>query len=677
MSRARNPYVAGAPLRRKEDFFGRQDILRWAERELYNPATNGLVIFGQRRIGRTSLLLQLQRTLPAGAFLPVYFDLLGQTTCPVGQVLADLADTVAWQAGLEFPDPEAFNNRGRFFRRQFLPNLYQALGENRRPVFLLDEFEVLDQATETELPEKAATEVLLPLLRRIMTQDPRPAFVFAVGRRLEDLPLGFTAIFKDALVREVWVLDQESAEALVRQAEANDTLCFTGEAVARILSLTSGHPFFTQLLCQRVWERAYAARPSALPRIDVPEVEAVVPEALEAGDQALVWLWNGLGPVEKICAAALAEVTGEEEIISESRVIQVLADYSIHLPRGEMRAAPRDLVKRRVLEQVGEHRYRFAIELIRHWIRQTKPVCDVKDELGRLAPAPLPPALVEAPAPGSQIGRYEIEAELGSGAMGIVYKAYDPNVGRFVALKVLRPIISGPRTGELEQRFRREAQAAGKLEHPNIVMVYDADVASGQWYIAMEYLEGKTLAEVVTQAGTRSLEWVTDIVTQTCDALNYAHEHQVVHRDIKPSNIMVLENGRVKVADFGLASVAAASDLTRSGVFLGTPRYMSPEQIRDPKHVDGRSDIFSLGAVVYEILTGELLFPGDHITPIYHITGPEAVNLSKLSVDLPDAIRQVLEKALAKDANERFSTCAEFSEAFVRAAEAQAQRKEG
>ncbi|HEC02059.1 MAG TPA: NACHT domain-containing protein, partial [Phycisphaerales bacterium] len=159
------------------------------------------------------------------------------------------------------------------------------------------------------------------------------------------------------------------------------------------------------------------------------------------------------------------------------------------------------------------------------------------------APASSPPVQAETSAPGGQIGRYEIEAELGRGARGIVYKAYDPNIGRFVALKVLQ-VTPGPYAEEWEQHFRREARAAGKLRHPNIVTVYDADAISGQWYIAMEYLEGKTLAEIIRQEGAQSLEWVTDIVTQTCDALNYAHEHRVIHRDIKPSNIMVLEDGQ-------------------------------------------------------------------------------------------------------------------------------------
>ncbi len=381
-----NPYVAGAPLRGEQGFFGRRPTIEWVVRELRNPATNALVLFGQRRIGKTTLLLQLRRYLPADAFLPIYFDLQDQATRPLGEVLADLADTTAEQAELEPPVPEDFDDRGRFLRRKFLPQLYKALGEHCRPVFLLDEFDVLEQMTEKELPGAYAARALFPLLRHVMTQDVQPAFVFVVGRRAEDLSMNFSATFKSSLVREIWVLDRESAEALVRQAEANDTLRFTNAAVDRVLDLSGCHPYLTQLLCQRLWERAYVGQPSELPGIDVPDVEATVPDALETGDQALNWLWNGLTPPEKIYAAALAEVSGEAEIIAEDQVIEVLSTYPARLRVRGVEQAPQDLVKRRALEQTEEREYRFAVELFRRWVRQRRPLRYVKDELDRVEP---------------------------------------------------------------------------------------------------------------------------------------------------------------------------------------------------------------------------------------------------------------------------------------------------
>jgi tetratricopeptide (TPR) repeat protein len=387
MGRPVNPYIAGAPLRGERGFFGRQDTLEWVERELRNPATNALVLFGQRRIGKTSLLLQLQRTLPANAFLPVYFDLHGQVTRPLGQVLAYLAKMVIQRIGLELPNTDAFDDQGHFFCDRFLPQLYQALGKDCRPVFLLDEFDVLGRVAETELPETSASKALFPFLHRVMTENSRPAFVFVIGRRSEDLNMDFTATFKASLAQEIWVLDQESAEALVRQAEANGTLCFTDQAVVRILELTSCHPFLTQLLCQRIWQQAYAGDLTAPPSVDVPEVEAAISSALETGDQALAWLWNGLNPAERIYAAALAETADEGETIARDQVIQVLTAHAARLRTREVeQLAPRDLVKRKVLEKTGEVEYRFAVELFRRWVRQNKPLQEVKDELDRVEP---------------------------------------------------------------------------------------------------------------------------------------------------------------------------------------------------------------------------------------------------------------------------------------------------
>lgn len=386
MARPINPYVAGAPLRGREGFFGRRDILTWVERELRNPSTNALVLTGQRRIGKTSILLQLQRVLPADSFLPVYFDLQDQAARPLAQVLADLADVLAERVGLDPPPPDAFDDQGRFFRETFLPQIYDAIGPLRRPVFLLDEFDVLDHGTDLPLPETAAMRALFPFLRRMMAEDPRTAFVFAVGRRPEDLSIDFTATFKTSLVREVWVLDRESAEELVRQAERNRTLHFTDRAVIRILGLTNCHPYFTQLLCQRIWEQAYRNNPPSPPTIDGGAVERAVPDALRTGEQAILWLWNGLGPGEKIYAAGLAALSSEGEDVPEERVIHLLTSHATRLHTREVEEAPRRLILRRILEEVGTRRHRFTIDLFRRWVRANRPVREVKDELDRVEP---------------------------------------------------------------------------------------------------------------------------------------------------------------------------------------------------------------------------------------------------------------------------------------------------
>jgi tetratricopeptide (TPR) repeat protein len=387
MAQPVNPYVAGAPMQGEKGFFGRQDTLDWVVRGLRNPVANSLVLFGQRRIGKTTLLLQLERTLSTHAYLPIYFDLQGQAVRPLGQVLADLADAVSEHIGLEPTDPERFDDRGLFFSRTFLPQIDAAIGKDRRLVFLLDEFEALDAATEEELPATTALHSLLRIIRRVMTTLSRPVFIFAAGRRIDDLALDFTASFKASLVREVWVLDPQSAEDMIRQAEANQTLLFTNQAITRILGLTSGHPYLTQLLCRQIWERAYEKQPGAPPKIGVSDVEAAVPGTLDTVDQALVWLWDGLSLAEKIYAAGQAETVGEGEIISETQGMQVLANHAARLCTREVELmAPRDLVRRRVLDLTGEQEHRFAIELFRRWIRKHRPLREVKHELDRVDP---------------------------------------------------------------------------------------------------------------------------------------------------------------------------------------------------------------------------------------------------------------------------------------------------
>ena len=260
-----------------------------------------------------------------------------------------------------------------------------------------------------------------------------------------------------------------------------------------------------------------------------------------------------------------------------------------------------------------------------------------------------------------KIGRYEIIEELGRGAMSIVYKANDPNIGRLVALKVIRFGL-GAQSRETRKRFRREAMSAGQLGHPNIVAVHDADEDRGEPFIVMEYLEGSTLAQVIETESPLTLERVINLIGQIGAALDYAHEHGVVHRDIKPSNIFVLENDQVKVADFGLAKLASASDLTRMGDLLGTFGYASPEQLRG-QEIDGRSDIFSLGIVIYKMLTGKKPFEKENVHFMISRTLDEKpLFFAALGSDVPQGVQEILRKATAKDANKRYQTCAELTQ---------------
>ncbi len=203
----------------------------------------------------------------------------------------------------------------------------------------------------------------------------------------------------------------------------------------------------------------------------------------------------------------------------------------------------------------------------------------------------------------SMLGRYQIVSQLGKGAMGTVYRALDPAIERTVAIKILNSNLADENMGEVKERFLREAKSAGRLSHPNVVTIYDVGEAGGIAYIAMEYLEGRSLRQVLDSGASLPLHVISDIVAQIADALDYAQRSGIVHRDIKPANIMLSSAGVAKLADFGIASMPSSS-MTQTGAMLGSPKYMSPEQVLG-QPVDGRSDIFSLGVVLYEMLGAE------------------------------------------------------------------------
>ena len=261
-------------------------------------------------------------------------------------------------------------------------------------------------------------------------------------------------------------------------------------------------------------------------------------------------------------------------------------------------------------------------------------------------------------------GRYEIVGELGRGAMGVVYKATDPVIGRAVAVKTIK--LSEEGTGltrpEMLARFQTEARAAGLLTHPNIVVVFDAGEEDGLYYITMELVEGKSVQALLDAGHAFPLPRVLRIMEQTCSALQFAHERNVVHRDIKPANIMLTPDDTVKVTDFGTAKILQFGTVQQTAHVMGTPSYMSPEQVKG-RAVDGRSDIFSLGVMLYEMITGEKPFPGQSITTvIYKIVNEEPVPPRQINPSIHPGISAAVMKALAKEPEARYQSCREMLE---------------
>jgi serine/threonine protein kinase len=264
----------------------------------------------------------------------------------------------------------------------------------------------------------------------------------------------------------------------------------------------------------------------------------------------------------------------------------------------------------------------------------------------------------------SFIGRYRVERELGRGAMGIIYKADDPDIGRTVAIKLVRAdLLEGDDRDQFLARFRHEARAAGRCMHPNIVALYDFALHEGNPFLAMEYVDGVALGIALKRAGRFAPNKAVSIAAQVLDALGVAHALGVVHRDVKPANILLLESGQVKVTDFGISRINT-SELTQDGTVIGTPAYMSPEQCRG-EDVDARSDLFSVGSVLYELLSGTRAFGGRNITEVTRqLLTMEPRELTEFVPEVPMALAGVLRRAMAKQKEARYASAQLMTDAL-------------
>lgn len=298
---------------------------------------------------------------------------------------------------------------------------------------------------------------------------------------------------------------------------------------------------------------------------------------------------------------------------------------------------------------------------LRSKVGEKLPEVKIEEEI----PKGVAEEFLEPAAPPKKLGRYEILGELGKGAMGVVYKGRDPIIGRLVAIKTIRfdRLYEAQEIEGLKERFFNEAQAAGKLIHPYIVTIFDVGEDKGLSFMAMEFVEGEPLSKFISKERLLPLEKVIKLIIESAEALDFAHRQGIVHRDIKPANIMLTPRGQAKVMDFGIAKLPS-STLTQTGSILGTPAYMSPEQISG-RELDGRSDLFSLGCVFYELMTGMRPFKGENLSALsYQITQGTPLLPSELNPKLPSILDVFILKALAKSPPHRFQSGQEMATAL-------------
>ncbi len=338
-----------------------------------------------------------------------------------------------------------------------------------------------------------------------------------------------------------------------------------------------------------------------------------------------------------------------------------------------MDASIKDLLYNLSLDFERKRQFNKAVAVLQHIEQSDKNFKDIQEKIKSLKDASEGKVggigakktegtvIIQGATQAPTLGRYEIIKELGKGAMGIVYLGKDPKINRTVAIKTLQfdSELDEAQLKTVKERFFREAESAGMLNHPNIITIFDAGEDYDISYIAMELLDGDDLKKNCSKENLLPVDRVLEIGIKTADALDFAHRQGVIHRDIKPANIMVLKDGTIKVTDFGIARVTSSSK-TQTGTVLGTPSYMSPEQIAGKK-VDGRSDIFSLGVTLFELLTGEKPFSGESIAQLlFQITQEKHPDPRKFRPELPESISLILDKALDKDPQKRYQTASEL-----------------
>lgn len=374
-----NPYVAGNPVRRGRGFVGREDILNSVHRVLRRSGDNAVLLHGQRRIGKTSILETLTRWLPEiGSYRTLYFDLHEKAQWPLGRILTDLARQVDRSLNLESlplgDEPETT------FQEEWLPRLRDELGDTML-VVCFDEFDVL---ADPDGP-RGSTDSFFRYIQNLLRFDPeRLAFVFVIGRNLDDLDSIARSVFKSVTSKRVSLLTESDTGGVIRLSEENGSLKWSGRARNRVWELTRGHPYLTQQLCSQIWELAYDDEPDATPLVEQGAVENAVSDTLDASQSTLQWLWDGLTPSTRLVASALAQAGGDA--MGQDQLEATLHESGVRIILRELRTAPRLLEEWDLIEPDADGHFFFKVELLRRWIAEYKPLDQVQKELDFIEP---------------------------------------------------------------------------------------------------------------------------------------------------------------------------------------------------------------------------------------------------------------------------------------------------
>ncbi len=625
----KNPFIVGSWVR-GEHFFGRNKIIK----EILEGSQNAFWVAGTRRLGKTSLLKQLEFLTEqepyASQYISLFWDLEG--SCDLQGLSNSLLESIE-------DAEQRFENIGiccdeldgkdvfeifRILRRRVKQ-------ENLKLLILCDETEELITIGKNN-PD------VLPKLRRVFQQGETILTVITATKRLSELErelIPDTSPFLHGFIPPIYLthLNDQEAEKLIRRGNFDDY------AVKEIKDKTDNHPYLMQLICKRLFEAADLD--SVIKEISADEMVSHFFEVdfkyLFDNEREILW-----------------------HIFLEDVISLTELEMKISLPREKLINLLFSLLQLGYIKQKNSH-YSVSNYFFQNWLLREQD--RLFENLATRPQKALVPSETKAHgirkelAIGDTISRYRVLEEIGRGGMGVVYKAQDTKLERTVALKVLNP--EAVEDEQNLKRFVREAKTASSLNHPNITTIYEFDEVEGIHFISMEYISGETLSEMLKK-GPLLIKDTLNFACQIGDGLSNAHRNNVIHRDIKPGNIKVNDEGIVKIMDFGIAKIMDRHTINRTKGTLGTLAYMSPEQASQGE-IDHRSDIFSFGIVLYEMVTGKIPFTGEYeLAILYSIINETPVPITEINPDAPTGLKQIVCKALEKQKQNRYQNMDEM-----------------